>query len=191
MLVVPRRTERLLVRPLCPDDRAAFVAAMRASAVLHAPWMPSRPPEADFDWLFDRQWEGHSTGRCCKLVAELPDGMLAAFVNLNDIVRGVTESCNAGWSVNALVGGKGFATEAVGALLDVAFGPAPEGLGLHRVAAGIMPENLASLRVAQKCGFRVEGFAPKLIRIAGQWRDHVLLAKLAEEHEMRSVIDTQ
>jgi len=91
-------------------------------------------------------------------------------------------SANAGWSVNAAFAGQGVMTEVVTALLDVAFAPRPHGLGLHRVAAGIMPENARSLRVAEKCGFRREGYAVELVNIAGAWRDHVCFAKLAREH---------
>ncbi len=107
-------------------------------------------------------------------------GRLAAFVNLNEIVRSATMGATAGWAVSLDFAGQGVMTEALTALLDLAFHP--DGLALHRVSAGIMPENGASLRVAEKARFRREGFALKLVKIAGAWRDHVLFAKLAEEH---------
>lgn len=178
----PIQTPRLLVRPLEDTDRREFVRVIAASRDLHDPWMPLRPEDADNDWLFDRQWEQQMSGHAAKFVAFAPNGRIAAFVNLNNITRGVSESANAGWSVNVEFAGQGIATEAVTAMLDIAFAPAPRGLGLHRVACGVMPENVRSLRVAGKCGFRREGFAPQLIKIAGEWRDHVLFAKLASEH---------
>jgi [ribosomal protein S5]-alanine N-acetyltransferase len=75
--------------------------------------------------------------------------------------------------------GQGVATEAVRQLLHQAFHS--QGLSLHRVSAGIMPENLASLGIAARVGFRREGFAPQLVRINGAWQDHVLLAILESE----------
>ena len=180
--VRPIQTARFTVRPLDLPDRAEFVRAVGASRALHDPWSPLRPEDVDDDRLFSRQWEQHAAGRCVKLVAVAADGRIAAFVNLNDVVRGVSECANAGWSVNAEFAGQGVATEAVTAMLDIAFADGPAGLGLHRVACGVMPENTRSLRVAEKCGFRREGFALKLIKIAGLWRDHVLFAKLAQEH---------
>ena len=143
--------------------------------------MPIPPADLSWDARFDRALAQYGSGTCFKGLAFDAEDRLAAWVNLNDIVRGASFTANAGWSVHADFAGMGIATEAVGALLDLAFAPEPEGLGLHRVACGIMPENVRSLRVAEKNGFRREGYAVKLVQIAGEWRDHVLFAKLAEE----------
>jgi RimJ/RimL family protein N-acetyltransferase len=109
---------------------------------------------------------------------------IGGFVNLSNVVRGVAQYADMGWSVSAEFIGHGIATEAVTAMLDLAFAPAPAGLGLHRVSAGVIPRNARSIRVAEKAGFRREGLAKKMIRIAGEWEDHILYAKLAEEHEI-------
>lgn len=45
--------------------------------------------------------------------------------------------------------GRGFATEASAAVLDDAF----DGLGLHRMFAGVIAANLASIKVVDKLGF--------------------------------------
>lgn len=130
---------------------------------------------------FSRQLAAHDAGSHWKGVAFTHGGRLAAWANLNDIVRGCSENAIAGWSVHVDFAGQGIMTEAVGALLAIAFRPPPSGLGLHRVAAEIMPENGASLRVAEKCGFRREGYALRRVNIAGAWRDHVCFAKLSDE----------
>lgn len=49
--------------------------------------------------------------------------------------------------------GKGLMTEALQAVLDHCFGP----LGVHRVEALIHPDNAASIRLAERLGFRLEG----------------------------------
>ena len=72
--------------------------------------------------------------------------------------------------------------EAMRAMLDIAFAPEPEGLGLHRVQANIIPENAASLRVAEKLRMRREGMALRYLHIGGAWRDHIMFAITAEEH---------
>jgi ribosomal-protein-alanine N-acetyltransferase len=71
----------------------------------------------------------------------------------------------------------------VRALLDIAFAEVPEGLGLHRVQANIIPRNAPSLRIAEKVGLRRQGLALRCLGIAGQWEDHVMLAMTKEEHE--------
>jgi [ribosomal protein S5]-alanine N-acetyltransferase len=54
-------------------------------------------------------------------------------------------------------------------------------LGLHRVQAAVVPENKASARVLQKCGFREEGLARRYLFLDGQWKDHRMFALTPEE----------
>ena len=179
------RTPRLVLRPLRGEDRAAFVRAQEVSRDFWAPWSPAADvdsPEALFDRQLARTRSGLETGKDLRLAAFLDDGRLAALLGLNEIVRGAFHNAYAGWRVAADVVRQGIGAEALGALLDVAFAPLPNGAGLHRVQANIIPENIPSLRLAEKVGFRREGFARAYLRIAGEWRDHIMLGKVAEEH---------
>jgi [ribosomal protein S5]-alanine N-acetyltransferase len=54
-------------------------------------------------------------------------------------------------------------------------------MDLHRIEVAIRPENVASLRVVEKLGFREIGYAPNYLHINGQWRDHRLFAITREE----------
>jgi L-amino acid N-acyltransferase YncA len=49
--------------------------------------------------------------------------------------------------------------------------------GLWTLQAGIFPENTASLRLHEKCGFRVIGTREKIGQMNGIWRDTVLLER--------------
>ena len=104
---------------------------------------------------------------------------------LNEIVRGAFQSAHAGWQVGADRVGRGYGTEGVTALVDHGLEAGAEGLGLHRIQANIMPENRASLRIAEKVGFRREGLGVRYLRIAGRWEDHVMLAITREEWPAR------
>jgi len=73
-----------------------------------------------------------------------------------------------GWRLHPEVWGCGYATEAAQTILGHAFGT----LGLPEVVAGIMPGNVASLRVAMKLGFPAEGEALP----GSPYRRHVLSA---------------
>jgi ribosomal-protein-alanine N-acetyltransferase len=180
------RTKRMILRPLHPDDRAEVVRVYTASWSHWAQWSAALEPGQTFDWLFDQllvrteKELREDTGR--PLGAFLSDGTFAGFFALSNIVRGFFQSSYAGWRVNAQLLRRGYGLEGVTALLGLAFKPAPEGLGLHRVQANVIPSNHASLALAAKAGFRREGYAIKYLKIAGEWQDHIMMAKLAEEH---------
>ena len=74
----------------------------------------------------------------------------------------------------AAVAGPGFRREATGALLEHCFTT----LGTHRVEAHIEPGNTASIRLADRLGFRQEGLMRDWLFVAGQPRDMLLYALL-------------
>ena len=57
-------------------------------------------------------------------------------------------------------------------------------LGLHRLEAGTMVENVASQRVLEARGFEKFGLAPGLLFLNGAWRDHVLYQKLLHDRPL-------
>jgi len=52
-----------------------------------------------------------------------------------------------------------------------------EAAGVWTLEAGILPENEASRRMHERCGFRVVGRRERLGRMRGVWRDVVLLER--------------
>jgi ribosomal-protein-alanine N-acetyltransferase len=54
---------------------------------------------------------------------------------------------------DAAAAGRGYVTEAVQLMVDYLFGAKKQ----HRIHLVIVPENLASRRIAEKCGFQLEG----------------------------------
>jgi ribosomal-protein-alanine N-acetyltransferase len=186
MRSIRSREGSLLLRSLRPDDREEYLRVHEVSREHFAPWMSSWGPALTPGTLFEeelRRTEAEATaGTGVRLVGELQDGRIAGFFTLSQIFRRAFQSAYAGWSVSADEIGRGIATEGVIALLDLAFSPPPEGLGLHRVQANVIPSNQASVRVAQKAGFRLEGIAKAYLRIGGEWRDHLMFAKLVDEH---------
>lgn len=68
--------------------------------------------------------------------------------------------------------GRGYATEAVGALTDFGF----RNRRAERVFATVFVDNVASRRVLEKCGFAHEGTLRRAVCKRGQWRDEWMLA---------------
>ncbi len=93
---------------------------------------------------------------------------LIGTIAISDILRGGIQSCYVGYSLDEAHNGKGYATEALGLIVKFGF----EELKLHRIEAGVMPRNVASQRVLEKCGFVREGLARKNVNINGKWEDH-------------------
>lgn len=70
--------------------------------------------------------------------------------------------------------GRGFVTEAVQLLVDYLFGAQKE----HRIHLVIVPENAASRRIAEKCGFTLEGTVRGAFFNGGRNQDVLLYSLL-------------
>jgi len=180
------RTARLLLRPLQEGDLSEYVRVGRVSGEHLAPWSPAPAAGESLDDQFLRQLtrtrDGLARDADYRLAAWLADGSLVGMFNLNNVVRGVFQNAYAGWWLAADSVGRGYAAEALDALLGFAFAPPPRGVGLHRVQANIIPRNERSIRLARRVGMREEGLARAYLQIAGRWEDHIMFAKVAEEH---------
>ena len=49
--------------------------------------------------------------------------------------------------------------------------------GIWTLTAGIFPENVSSIKIHEKNGFRIQGFREKIGKMNGVWRDTLLLEK--------------
>ena len=65
----------------------------------------------------------------------------------------------------------------VGTLLLAALVTRSEDLGFWTLQAGIFPENAASVRIHEKCGFRVVGRRERIGCQRGRWRDVLLMER--------------
>jgi len=65
----------------------------------------------------------------------------------------------------------------VGSALLSALVASSEVGGVWTLEAGILPENEASVRMHERCGFRVVGRRERLGRMDGEWRDVLLLER--------------
>ncbi|HET6154480.1 MAG TPA: GNAT family protein [Marmoricola sp.] len=119
---------------------------------------------------------GHATGTTVPWVIT-DENVIVGRITLNNIVRGPLQSASVGYWISKEHNGRGIATAATGLALEAAFGE----LGLHRVEAGTLVDNLGSQRVLAKAGFVRYGLAPKFLLINGEWRDHVLFQRLSTD----------
>ncbi|AJW79840.1 GNAT family N-acetyltransferase [Clavibacter michiganensis] len=169
------------IRLLRLDDAPALSALRLASRVHLAPWDSIRHVDHDTPAGQRADLEAalaqHARGQGVPLAILDVDGSVAGRITLNSIVRGAFESCAMGYWLAADRTGRGLATGRVRAAVALAFGE----LGLHRVEAGTLVRNAASQAVLARAGFTRYGLAPRYLRIAGEWQDHVLFQRLADD----------
>ncbi len=179
-LTWPVRTERLLLRPLAPDDVPAVFEIRRQPEV--ARWMTALPTDyGEFAQAFSEPSRTDTT------LVMLVDGVLAGDLYLavsdawgqREVAAGTKRTqAEIGWCVDPSYGGQGFATEGAAELLRLCF----DGLGLRRATAAAFAANAASIRVMEKIGMTIEGRGRQdsLHRDLG-WVDGVTAAVLADE----------
>lgn len=165
---------RVLVRPVRETDGVELVAANLASIDVHEPWVYPCRDAAGFQAYLARSDGERSLGFVAR---ERESGQIVGVVNINEIVRGLFQSAYLGYYGMAGWQGRGLMREAVAQVITHAFGT----LGLHRLEANIQPGNAPSRALAQRLGFRQEGYSPRYLKIGGEWRDHERWAILAEE----------
>jgi L-amino acid N-acyltransferase YncA len=65
----------------------------------------------------------------------------------------------------------------VGSVLLAALIASTEAAGIWTIQSGVFPENVASLRLHERAGFRVVGTRERVGRHHGRWRDTVLIER--------------
>nr|WP_255662682.1 GNAT family N-acetyltransferase [Myxococcus sp. RHSTA-1-4] len=156
------------------DDGEVFLAATRASRAFHRPWVsPPTTPEGFQAYLQRNQGEDFEA----LLAWERESGHLIGVFNLSQIFRGGFQNAYLGyWAVHGFQG-RGLMSESLQLVLTHAF----RTMRLHRVEANIQPGNAASKALVERAGFRLEGFSPRYLKVAGRWRDHERWALCRED----------
>lgn len=150
------RSARVLLRAFRASDRSEFLERLdeaRQELWQHLPL--HRDGEGDAE-VFERHVDESHTPRngSWRLAVQNESGELVGGVNLVQIRGGLTLEADANWWIAPSFRRRGYASEAVQALVDVALADFPRGLGLGRVNAMIQSSNVPSVRVAHRVGFR-------------------------------------
>ena len=104
---------------------------------------------------------------------------LVGGITLSNVRRRAAQFVSLGYWMGQPFAGQGLMTEAVRLVVPHCF----ETLGLHRIHAAFLPDNVASRRVLEKNGFKQEGFAEHYPQIDGKWADHVLFGLTRERYD--------
>lgn len=170
------------VRPLQQSDWEAVGEAYRRNREHLAPWDPDRPESfwSDAGQAEDvaRQVAAAEEGRTFSYLMTYGEQVVGRGM-ITNIVRAHMLSAVVGYWIDHQYQGRGLATAMTGFLVQEA-----TELGLHRLEAGTMIENVASQRVLEHNGFTRIGVAERLLFIQGEWRDHVLFQRILHDRPL-------
>lgn len=170
-------TPRLQLRPFAEDDLDAILSLQSNPRVLRywdaPPW--NDRAQAERFITVCRQMEGEGTGARLA-IDRLADGAFIGWCALSQWNPN-HRSARLGYCFDETAWGKGFATEAVGALLQWAF----DTLDLNRVQAETDTRNTASSRVLEKLGFIREGCLREDCVVNGEVSDSWIYGLLRRE----------
>ncbi|MGM9647916.1 MAG: GNAT family N-acetyltransferase [Eubacteriales bacterium] len=176
---LPRlETERLYLRSMEPGDAAdMYDYAARSDTSRYLLWEPHPSLEYTrsylamigrfyrkgqfFDWAIVEKSSGRMIGTCGFT-------RLAEKHHLGEV----------GYVLNPSYHGRGYATEAVQAIIAFGF----ETLELHRIEGRYMIENTPSRRVMERCGLSFEGVSRESMLVKGRYRDIGICALLRDEY---------
>ncbi len=161
------KTERLILRKLNTDDYIdMYEYACKPEVTEYLLWSPHESLTHTrsylqslqpiyrrgeyYDWGIEERYSGKMIGTCG--YTEISPSNLRAEV---------------GYVLNPEYCGKGYATEAVMAVIQFAF----EELGINRVEARYMTGNGKSLAVMKRCGMGEEGLLREFMLVKGAFRD--------------------
>ena len=176
-LALPHHTPRLSLRGYTVDDVDSSLSYYGLPTVVtYVPWGPWTRAEAErriAQRVERTQLDG--PGSVLSLAVER-QGRLIGDVVLWPVDETMSRG-EMGWAFAPEASGHGYATEAVHALMRIAFVT----YGMHRVMAHVDPRNAASLRLCERVGMRREGHLRQNAFIKGGWVDSVVFGALAAE----------
>lgn len=172
------RTERLLIRPLLPEDADLFFQAVDQDREHLGKWLP---------WISEHHSPAHSENliEAGLLQLEMDNGGYWGFFSFEGTFLGVVTlhwiqwdhlAASMGYWILSSQQGQGYATEACFRLLHYCFSER----GLNRVELSVATENTRSLALIQRLGFAEEGCRRQYERLHGRFWDHYSYALLAE-----------
>ncbi len=155
----------LQIRDMTPADWPAVAAIYAAGIATGEATFETEPPS----------WEEFDAGRFPdhRLVA-VEDGEVVGWATLAPTSR---RACYAGVVEHSVYVAEHARNRGVGRRLMEALVASAEAAGIWTIQTSIFPENVASLALHQRVGFRVVGRRERIAQQNGVWRDTLLLER--------------
>lgn len=175
----PLETKRMIISLLEPSDAAAMYCYRTLPEICrYQAWVPESLESLKAFALTNTTLEPFRPDEYSQFAVKLKsDNQLAGDM----AVKMDTELKQAeiGLTLAPSYQGTGLAFEALSALLNHLFAVR----GLHRAFASVDPDNMRSIKLLERLGFRREGHFRKSYLMRGSWYDDVIYGLLDEEWE--------
>jgi len=175
---IPRilKTDDLQLRPSNPTDAEGMLAMLSDQESMRY-W--SDQPISDLDAaieVLDQDLESDAQGNsmCWAITFNGQDKMIGKCI-LFQFSR--ENRAEIGYILNRKYWRQGLTYQALGAVIDFAFNT----LKLHRIEADVDTENLASIGLLEKLGFKREGLFRERWRVYDEWQDSLMLGLLKQD----------
>ena len=174
----PLRTERLTLRPLSDDDVDRLLEIRSQPGV--SEWITRElSTRADVvDWIEGRRDDAIAIELDRRVIGDVMLRLDDAWSQFEVRALASGRQAELGWVLDPAEGGRGYATEAVSAVISVCF----EVLRVRRIIANCFADNIASWRLMERLGMRREGHSVgDSLHRSGRWLDGYSYALLDEE----------
>ena len=171
------QTERLTIRPITMEDKNEIFEYRRDKATnKYQGWIPETIADVEaFIGKLPQQINVPETWFQFAIVERATQKVVGDlgvhFIGPDN------RQAEIGCTLNKAFHKRGYATEAIRKVLDYLFNT----LSKHRVTTSIDPENISSIRLVERIGFRKEAHFIESLWMKGQWVDDVIYALLEKD----------
>lgn len=170
-------TERLNLRPISLEDKEALFS-YRSDKITNQfqGWIPIKLEEAS-EFIQKISTTFNSPDSWFQFaIFEKNGGQMIGDLGVHFLEEG-SKQAEIGCTLSKDFQGKGYAHESLKALMNSLF----YDIDLHRIFASIDPQNIGSIKMMEKLGFRKEAHFKESLFLNGKWVDDVVYAILQNE----------
>ena len=169
------KTDRLLIRILEMKDKEDFFE-YRSMPEIHQyqSWRPKQISE--IEEFIDKNVTVYpnTENKWLQLAVCLNEGQMIGDIGIHFMED---KQIEIGYTLSPKYQGNGYASEAVKAVINYVFSEWKK----HRITASVDPDNIQSIKLLERIGFRSEAHFIKSFRIDDQWYDDCIYALLEDE----------
>jgi RimJ/RimL family protein N-acetyltransferase len=178
MTVIQIKSARILLRPILMDDAdSIFMYRSNAEVNQYQGWIPRTIEDVHHFIANKVSPEINQPGTWFQFaIIKLDNNELIGDIGVHFLASDVLQ-VELGCTLNQKYHGKGYAFEAVTAIINYLFNE----LGKHRIIVSIDSRNQASIRLIERLGFRKKGLVKENSELNGEWVDDLVYAVLKVE----------